>query len=261
MINFTIFKQTVRSNLKLWAIFTLATSVVLVVMIGVFEPTTISGVTDLIKGTPLADMIRDTTFIGMMGSTFYSLHGILLPVIYIIMTANGLVAQQVDRGSMAYLLSTPTRRGTIVRTQACYLIAALVLMCAIMTAVGVIAIHAFQSDAGDSLSEFLMLNLGLWLLMFATSSISFFFSCLFNLSKHSLALGAGIPIAFFLFQLLAQVSDSLEVLKYFTINTLFHVDAVISGDSVFIPFLALSVIGIVLYPLGMLVFRQKDLPL
>lgn len=262
MFNGTIFMQTLKDNLKLWLIFTAVTGIVLAVMIAVFEPATISGVTDLVKDTPLADIVRDTTFTGMIASTFYTLHGILLPVIYIIMTANSLIAAKIDRGSMVWLLSTPVRRSAVVGTQALYLAAALAVMFIVLTACGLAAMYAFQRDIADeSVRDFLMLNLGLFLLLFATGGISFFFSCLFNLSRHSLALGAGIPIAFFIFKLLAQVSSSLEGLKYFTINTLFDVDAIIGGERMIIPFLVLLAIGLVLYPAGMRVFQQKDLPL
>ncbi|MFL0401247.1 ABC transporter permease subunit [Bacillus nitratireducens] len=261
MFSKAIFKQTLKANLKLWIIFTIITSAMLAVMIAVFEPTTITGMTDMMKGTPLADMLKTTTFLGMLASTFYSMHGILLPVIFIIMTANSLIASQVDRGSMAYLLSTPTKRSTVVRTQALYLITSLVMMFIIVTGVGLAAIQIFQSNVDINISDFLMLNLGLFLLMFATSGISFFFSCLFNLSKNSLALGAGIPIAFFLFQLMGQISKSLEKVKYISLNTLFDTDAILSGGNIAIPFIILIGVGIVLYVLGMRVFQQKDLPL
>lgn len=261
MFSTTIFKQTLKSNLKLWIIFTLITSGMLAAMIAVFEPTTISGVTDMIKDKALADMMQNTTFNGMLASTFYSMHGVLLPIIFIIMTANSLIALQIDRGSMAYLLSTPTKRSTVVRTQALYLITSLVAMFVVVTGVGLGAIQIFQSDVDISISDFLLLNVGLFLLMFATSGISFFFSCLFNLSKNSLALGAGIPIAFFLCQLLSQFSESLEGLKYISMNTLFDTNAILNGDSVTIPFVILTGIGIVLYLLGMRVFQKKDLPL
>lgn len=261
MISSAIFKQTLKANLKLWMIFTVITSAMLTVMIAVFEPSTLTGMTDMLKDTPLADMLKNTTFLGMLASTFYSMHGVLLPVVFIIMTGNSLIASQVDRGSMAYLLSTPTKRSTVVRTQAFYFIASLIMMFVIMTGVGLVAIQIFQSDVDISISHFLMLNFGLFLLMFATSSISFFFSCLFNLSKNSLALGAGIPVAFFLFRLMAQVSGSLEGFKYISLNSLFDTDAIMSENSVEIQFTILGGIGIVLYALGMRVFQQKDLPL
>jgi ABC-2 type transport system permease protein len=257
----TIFKQTLKANLKLWMIFTIITSALLGLLIAVFEPSTISSMTNMAEGTPLADLLKNTTFLGMLSSTFYSIHGILLPIIYIIMTANSLIASQVDRGSMAYLLSTPTKRSTVVVTQAVYLIVALIVMLSIATLVGVISIQIFQSDVNVSNSDFLMLNLGWFLLMFAISGISFLFSCIFNLSKNSLALGAGIPIAFFLFELMSSVSNSLDKFKYISINTLFAKDAILNGDSYTIPFFILAILGIVLYGIGIRVFKEKDLPL
>lgn len=261
MFSKAIYKQTLKANLKLWLIFTIITSAIFTAMIAVFEPTTISGMTDMMKDTPLMDMLQNTTFLGMLASTYFSLHGVLLPVIFIIMTANSLIASQVDRGSMAYLLSTPTKRSTVVGTQAIYLISSLVAMFVIVTGVGFAAIHIFQSEADVNISDFLTLNVGLFLLMFATSGISFFFSCVFNLSKNSLALGAGIPVAFFIFQLMSQVSDSLDGFKYVSMNTLFDTNAILNGEGFFIQFLILLVIGIVLYALGIRVFQQKDLPL
>jgi ABC-2 type transport system permease protein len=261
LLSKTIFKQTLKANLKLWIIFTIITSAMLGLLIAVFEPSTISSVTNMAEGTPLADLLKNTTFLGMLSSTFYSLHGILLPIIYIIMTANSLIASQVDRGSMAYLLSTPTKRSTVVVTQAAYLIVALIVMLSIATLVGLLSIQISQSNVDISISDFLMMNLGWFLLMFAISSISFLFSCIFNLSKNSIALGAGIPIAFFLFELMASVSNSLDKFKYISINTLFDKDAILDGDSYLIPFMILVAVGIILYGIGIRVFKEKDLPL
>ena len=261
MFSKTIFKQTLKANLKLWIIFTIITSAMLGLLIAVFEPSTISSMTNMVEGTPLADLLKSTTFLGMLSSTFYSLHGILLPIIYIIMTANSLIASQVDRGSMAYLLSTPTKRSTVVLTQAVYLIVALVVMLAIATLVGVSFIQISQSNVDISISDFLMLNLGWFLLMFAISGISFLFSCIFNLTKNSIAFGAGIPIAFFLFELMSSVSESLDKFKYVSLNTLFAKDAILTGDSYMIQFSILAIVGIVLYGIGIRVFKEKDLPL
>lgn len=184
MFSKAIFKQTLKANIKLWLIFTIITSVFLAILIAVFEPKTISDVMEMVKDTGISNLLQNTTFLGMLSSTFYTLHGVLLPVVYIILTANNLIANQVDRGSMAYLLSTPTKRSTIVITQAIYLIGALVVMFLVLIGVGLICIHIFQDGTDVDISEFLLLNVGLFLLMFATSSISFLFSCMFNLSEN-----------------------------------------------------------------------------
>ncbi|WEK55938.1 MAG: ABC transporter permease subunit [Candidatus Cohnella colombiensis] len=261
MLSKPILKQTIKANLRLWLIFTMIMTVFHVVFIAVFNASTISDLSSLVKDSPLASLLGETSFLGMLSNTFYGIHGALLPIIFIIMTANGLIASQVDRGSMAYLLSTPTKRSTVVRTQATFLIASLILMMLIITLAGYIAIQAFQGETDIRIFDYFMLNLGLFLLWFATSSISFFFSCVFNLSKNSLAWGAGIPLAFFLFKLMGDVDSSLEKLKYFTLNTLFDTSAVLNGSGYAIQYVVLAVVGVILNILAVRVFQRKDLPL
>ena len=43
----------------------------------------------------------------------YTMTSVLLGMIFVIVTCNKLVAAQVDRGSMAYVLSTPTKRSSV----------------------------------------------------------------------------------------------------------------------------------------------------
>lgn len=261
MFNKTIFKQTLKSNLKLWIIFTAILTLILFLLVAIFEPATISGMTDMLAGTPLEELLQNTTFNGMMASTFFAIHGPLLQVVFIIMTANSLIAAQIDRGSMAYLLATPIKRSTIVRTQALYLFTALTAMFAVMTGIGLLGIHLFQSSSDIDIPVFLTLILGNYLLMFATSSISFFFSCVFNLSKNSLAFGAGIPLAFFLLHLMGDMSDTLRGMRYLSLNTLFNTEHILSGDSIITASLALVSVGTILYLAGIEVFKRKDLPL
>ena len=411
----------------------------------------------MVKGTPFADMLENTSFMGMLAQTFYSIQGIILPIIYIIMVASNLIVSQVDRGSMAYILSTPIKRSQVVITQVTYLVSSLFTMIAITTIGGIIAVQAFhggvygekytddvievsnvlnidKAEISDNLSlilnneealklgaevrgidedaytaylnlkitdtayeaaadiigidvdeisnnpalmqdntealeaaakiagmdtetyslyidkltsekealgnksqemqesllngftaasevlgvdvseitsnlaelkrnekalnaaveasgipeemfiavvnnqiaanelslddgigftvpDYLRLNLGFFLLMFAISSISFMFSCIFNLSKQYMAFGAGIPLAFFLLHMMAQVSDSFKLMKYFTLNTLFDTNAILNAGDYVIQFIVLALVGIILYIIGIRVFTEKDLPL
>ena len=128
MFNKTILKQTLKANFKIWLIITVVLSLLNAVLIGVFDPKTISSMTDMVKDTPLANMLGNTTFLGMLSQTFYSIHGVILPLIFIIITASNLIVSQVDRGSMAYLLSTPTKRSEVVRTQIAYFVTSLFTM-------------------------------------------------------------------------------------------------------------------------------------
>jgi len=87
------------------------------------------------------------------------------------------------------------------------------------------------------------------------------FSCIFNLSKHALALGGGIPLAFFIFDLMAQVSEDLEWFQFLTMNTLFDTSLILDGGGFGVHFIVLLIIGVVLYGIGIRTFVRKDLPL
>ena len=457
MFNKTIFKQTFKANFKIWLIITMVLILMNTAIIGVFNPETINSMTDMVKDTPLANMLADTSFLGMLSQTLYSIQGIILMLIFIISVGSSLIVSQVDRGSMAYLLSTPIKRSEFVITQVIYFITSIFTMILLFTISGLISIQAFHggvwgkgytedikatsnvlnidkaeiadnltlilnnedaikagaeardidedvykvylnlkitdnaykaaaeimnidvseiskdpliikgndealiaaskimgmdkevysayldkivaqkvegaknlsdtqekifvglsaasqvldvkesdlaSDMGQlksndealnaavkasgipkemfiqiinnqiasnnlaadkgidfDVKDYAMINVGLFLLMFATSGITFMFSCIFNTSKNYMAFGAGIPLAFFLFHMMAQVSDSLKVLKYLSLNTLFDTQAILNAGNYTVDFIILVVLGIVFYFIGMRVFKEKDLPL
>lgn len=264
MFSKAIFRQTLKANIRMTAMISLITSLMMVVMVAVFEPATIKSVTSALGGSGLLHASgtgASDAFLSMLGSTFFAIHGILLPIIFIILTANSLLASQVDKGSMAYLLSTPTKRSTVVRTQAFFLIGALILMFLLVSAAGALSINHWQSSIHVDMTKYYEMMLGLFLLMFATSGISFFASSWFNLSKNSLLFGGGLPVAFFLFHLMSTMSSSIEGLKYLSLNTLFDTSAIIGGNDFILNFVIMGVVGLAFYLASLIVFVKKDLPL
>lgn len=414
MFSKTIFKQTVKANRALWIIFTAILTLMMVIMVASYDPEMLSTMTKALEGTPMAEMAGDQlssmlTLLGSIGTSYYGMFATILPLIFIIIVANKLVAAEVDRGSMAYTLSTPITRTSVIFTKAVTLISSLVFMFVIVACAGIFTVQiahgavwgvnysadveavakeldmdkadvaddlsiilesekglqvgadargidtdvytayltlAIQRDTGSTeeqsmpeeqllqmqenlmaglnaaantldmdvsklssdmgvlkennaaltaacdasgmpeqmfvgivnqqlasgeitkdeaiefdMSDFIMLNVGAFLLMFAISGISFLASSKANLSKHSLAFGAGIPIAFYLFSTLSQTSDSLESFKYFSLNTLYDASSIAGGTVEVLPLVILGVIGILLYGLSIQAFKRKDLPL
>ena len=128
--------------------------------------------------------------------------------------------------------------------------------------------HAMVSSARsvDKALEFdvetyLWLSLGLLLLILAMSSIAFFASTLFNRTGMALAIGGGIPFAFFLITMIQQLMDSADGLEYITITTLFDTDAILAGGEFGWGLVALGAITFVLYTASNILFTKKDLPL
>lgn len=208
----------------------------------------------------------------VVGSIFYKLAGLLLPIIYMIMASNNLIAGQVDSGSMAYVLSTSTKRSTVAFTQAVYLIGSLLAMFCLTSATSCICLANVSEDVALGYGDLLLLNLGAFLVLFALSGLCFFTSCVFDRSKRSMAIGGGLSIFALVAAMLGLFGspviptvvrlESLNYFNYVTVISLFDVISIIDGTKAFLwKFAILAAAGAVGYAVGSLRFTKKDLPL
>ena len=209
----------------------------------------------------------------VIGSIFYRIAGLLLPMIFVIMTANNLIAGQVDSGSMAYVLSTPTKRRKVTITQMCYLICSLIAMFALEALTSVVCLAIIgKSEVTITYGQLLLLNLGSFITMFAVSGICFLASSWFNRSKMSMSVGGGLTMFFLVATILglfgSQVIPSairIDAMKYFnyvSIISLFDATSILAGSLTYLwKFAILIVIGVVCYFIGIKKFDKKDLPL
>lgn len=208
----------------------------------------------------------------IVGSIFYKLAGLLLPIIYMIMASNNLIAGQVDSGSMAYVLSTSTKRSTVVFTQAVYLIGSLLAMFGLTTATGCVCLSMVDEEIQLTYANLLLLNLGAFLVLFALSGLCFLTSCVFDRSKRSMAIGGGLSIFALVAAMLGLFGspvipsvvrlDALNNFNYATIISLFDVISIIDDTEAFvIKFCILAVLGVIGYIVGSIRFVKKDLPL
>jgi ABC-2 type transport system permease protein len=266
MISVPLLKATIRSNYKMLLIFMAITGGYFLSIIGIYDPQSTERAQAMIEALPkeLAGAMNfttiDPTLVGFIAGYFYGFLILFFPLMYSVIIANRMIAKHVDRGSMAYLLSTPSTRVKIAVTQGTFLIAGIGLLIGFVTLLGV-GLSAQMFPGKLQTDKFLLLNLGVFLLYFALSGIGFFASCVFNETKNSLAVGAGIPVAFLLLKLLAGVGEELSALKYATLLTLFNPADIIAGAGSVIPsFAALAALGFALYAGGILIFNKKDLP-
>lgn len=220
----------------------------------------------------LEDIGQADLYTLIVGSIFYKLAGLLLPIIYMIMASNNLISGQVDSGSMAYVLSTSTRRITVVFTQAVYLIGSLLAMFMLTTATGCICLAIVGTEVGLSYGKLVLLNVGAFLVLFALSGLNFFTSCYFDRSKRSMAIGGGLSIFALVAAMLGLFGspvipkvvrlDSLNYFNYTTIISLFDVVSIMDGTTAFVwKFAILAVAGIAGLVAGSFKFTKKDLPL
>ena len=229
----------------------------------------------------------------ILNELIYKITGALLPMIYVMICANKLIAAQVSDGSMAYVLSTPTNRKTVVRTQYLFLLASIFAMYV------VIFIAAYSSDAISNLIQIQrnpdaesswnpivtpLFCLGSFFSIFALGGICFGASAFFNKSSYSIAVGGGACIISFLCCIMGLFGNEVFVavgigvkamgfFNYLSIFTLVDNSSMsafakaVTGLDVQISFnwiwelSILLVIGIVFAYVGGRRFCKKDLPL
>lgn len=220
----------------------------------------------------LEEIGRLDLFSLIVGSIFYKLAGLLLPIIYMIMASNNLISGQVDSGSMAYVLSTSTKRKTVVFTQAVYLIGSLFAMFCLTTVTGCVCLAIVGQDVTLTYGDLALLNLGAFLVLFALSGLCFLTSCWFDRSKRSMAVGGGLSIFALVAAMLGLFGspiipsvvrmDALNAFNYVTVISLFDVVSIIDAGTAFIwKFVVLLALGAAGYAIGWARFVKKDLPL
>lgn len=316
-ISLPLFKQSFKSLFVLWLALTIGSAFIFVVInvaIGsknIFTNIDMDSVSAYVKDEGLSwlkilgllekmgfSLARIQTMSqidlnSIMNELIYKIAGVLLPMIYVMLCANKLIAAQVSDGSMAYILSTPTNRKTVVRTQYLFMLLSIFAMYL------VIFTAAYSSEAinnaiqmknnPDAVSTWNPLLtplfcLGSFLSIFALGGIAFGASAFFNKSTYSIAVGGGACIVSFLCCILGLFGNevfvavgigvkAMGIFNYLSIFTLVDnnsmsafakavtgLDAQISYDWIW-ELGILLVIGLGFAFAGGYRFTKKDLPL
>jgi ABC-2 type transport system permease protein len=266
MISFPLFKRNMLSSVKIGMIFVAVLTMYISIIIYMFDPELADILTQYQEVMPWV-----MSAMGMSGSTgtlidfintyLYGFIMIIIPMIFQIILINKLLMKYIDSGSMACLLASPNSRKKIIYTQMISILLSVFALILVGTIVGLAFSQAIFPKELD-ISKYIQLNISTVLLQFAISGIAFFAACFFNESKGFFALGAGLPIAFYLIQMLSNMGGDLDFLKYFTLFTLLPGEEIIAGTTgVLSSNLILAGIGIILYLSGSTIFIKKDLPI
>ncbi|MEG1639537.1 MAG: ABC transporter permease subunit [Ruthenibacterium sp.] len=201
-----------------------------------------------------------TTLVAFCANYLYGFLLVVLPLVFTVILSNRLVARYVDRGSMAYLLATPCTRRKLIATQIFVLCGELAILFLYVTAL-CLGVSAMLFPGEMDVKSFILLNIGCYCLAVFLAGVCFLPSCVCNDSKTAIGIGAGICIAFVLLQMLSQVGDKFELLKYATPLTLFNTDAILANEAA--AFLHCGILlggGLLLMLCGQLLFMRRDLP-
>lgn len=227
----------------------------------------------------------------ILNELVYKIAGVFLPMIYVMITANQLIASQVSSGSLAYVLSTPTSRRTVLRTHALYMFLSVLAMYVVIlvSAVGSEAIAgAIRISNGGSTNMIplrtILYTFASFAAMIGLTGICFGASAYFNKSNQSIAVGGGICVLSFLGIILGLFGnkifvavgigvEAMSIFNYVSLFSLINTDSIsefskyasgLGGSNSLMwiwEILILFVIGGVAALVGSIKFTKKDLPL
>lgn len=237
-----LFKQSLKSNFLLWLILSLGSAGIFIIInlvVGtkaIFTNIDMDTVQTYVKDEGLSwlqilGLLENMGFSlsriqtmsqidlnSVMNDLIYKIAGVLLPMIYVMIICNKLIAAQVSDGSMAYVLSTPTNRKTVVRTQYLFMILSLIAMYTVITlgayisgAIAYFITKPTNINFGTLTLRTFLYCFGSFAAMFGLTGICFGASCFFNKSTNSIAVGGGACVLAFLCCILGLFGNKVFV--------------------------------------------------
>ena len=316
LFSLPLFKQTIKANWLLWLLLTLGSCAifftinVVVCSRNIFQNVDMNSVSVYVSQEGLSwlqilGMLEQMGFSlsrieimsridlnSILSDLVYKIVGVLLPMIYVMVTANNLIVNQVNSGSMAYVLSTPTSRKKVIFTSYLFLFASLFVMYAAITGTallseaiaGLMRIAAGGERNMNALRT-LLLCFSSFSALFAISGVCFGASTFFNKSRNAVAIGGGVCVICFICCIMGLFGnkvfvsvgigvEAMNVFNYASLFTLIDTEsvkefayAVYGNPDASMSFswiwevAVLWGIGIVFTVLGSIRFLKKDLPL
>ena len=314
-ISLPLFKQTIKSSWVLWLVLTLGSAAIFFIINAVvfskdiFTNIKMEEVSVYVNDEDLSwlqilglmdkmgfslqriEIMSRIDLNSILNELVYKIAGVFLPMIYVMITANQLIASQVSSGSLAYVLSTPTSRKTVLRTHALYMFLSVLAMYVVIliSAVGSEAIAgAIRISNGGSANMIplrtILYTFASFAAMIGLTGICFGASAFFNKSNQSIAVGGGICVLSFLGIILGLFGnkifvavgigvEAMSIFNYVSLFSLINTDSIsefskyasgLGGSNSIMwiwEILILFTIGGVAALVGSIKFTKKDLPL
>lgn len=266
MIIKPLIKKEFKSNLKILCLFLVIISLYSSIIVAMYDPKLGKSLQMMAESMPelfaaFGMMNPGLTLLDFIVNYLYGFILIFFPLLFIVIMCYRLMAQYIDKGSLSYLLTCGYSRKKVFMTQYLTLLLNVILLIT-YTTVFIIFCSFIMFDENIDLTQFIILNCGLLILHIFFSSLCFLSACLFNEMKYSIGIGGGLSLLFILIQMLSQVSEKIEILKYLTPLTLFHAEGIISHQtSSYIQMIVLFGIAVVLCLIAYKLFQKRNLPL
>ncbi|WP_418766420.1 ABC transporter permease [Longibaculum muris] len=265
-MSMVLFKREWKSNYKIFLIFIAIMTLYESIIVAMYDPKLGESLNMMAESMPqlfAAFGMTDPglTLLDFLTNYLYGFILIIIPLVYIMIMCHRLMARYIDKGSMAYLLATLHKRSDIFITQLCVLLSGVIGLI-VYSVVLILGCSSMMFHESIDIAKFLMTNVGLLGVHFFFASFCYLTACSFNEVKLSIGIGAGVGVISILIQMLSQVSDKIEFLKYFTPLTLFDAKGLQAYNQQSLLCMAgLFALAVMCIVIGCMNFSKRDLPL
>ena len=140
-MNRTLFAKELRANLFVSAIIAAVLAMYIGTIVAMYDPKLGKSLDAMMQSMPelfaaFGMSMQATTLLEFMLNYLYGFLLTIFILVLILVMANKLMVRYLDRGAMAYLLATPNSRTRIACTMIGVMVAVLVGLCALVTALG-----------------------------------------------------------------------------------------------------------------------------
>lgn len=261
----SLYKTDIKTNRFVWLLLIIIFVFYTLMILGIYDPDSEQAMQDMMEMLPqsvidaMGFSFAARNLTEYMVSFMYGMLIFMFPMVLSIIVNHRLIASYVDKGSMAYILATPNSRIKIAVTQAVFSLSSITLFFLIYSGATIGLSALMYSDALD-MGMYLKLNLYTLLMYFAIGGIGFFASCLANDNKASLGIGVGLPVGFYVLQMLGNSNADIAWIKNVSLYALFDPHRLLAGEGfAVLGMLSFAVIALALYSAGIAVFHKKDL--
>lgn len=261
-----LFKKEIKANYKIFIIFIMIISLYAGIIVAMYDPELGKSLEMMAESMPelfaaFSMTNAGSSLIEFVTNYLFGFIMIIIPFVFMLIMISRLICRYIDKGSFAYLLATPRNRSQIILTQLLTVLLGVLLLIVYETVLVIVCGKVMFNELVP-IKEFLVLNCGLFGLHCFFSTLVYLTACSFNETKWSMGLGGGLGMIFILIQMLSQVSDKFDFLKYLTPLTLFDTNGLIELDLQAIMFAGvLYLLVFVFIIIAVNIFKKRDLSL
>lgn len=269
-MSLSLYTQMMKSYLKIFIGFGIGSAAYVTLMTSVYpmldnNMEEIEGLLEIFPDTLMRALGLESfsSYGQFISAEYYGLFYLLILGVFSVMIAVHLIARLVDRGSMAYLLSTRVSRTQIAVTQVMVLISGLVIIHLLTFGAGFLAGELLiGTENVIAFGGFFQINAVGFLLFFAIGGYSLLISSLLNDEKNAFALAGGLTFLFYGMDMMGKIVIDIDWIRNFTVFSLYEPGKISNHDAdVWMSSITLAAIGIITYTAAVLIFRKRNLPL